>query len=204
MVSRSMPPAELDFRFNLASNNMTYQEFEIKIHSLIATDEIEAAIQLLCKYFHKHASLNKILLQSGRYHALKKDQFNGIVDHATVQQTLNQLRVNILEFVRLEKDGWVDSIPVHTIRSTLKSSVARTTVLWILHHDSNGLTVTQLFERSRTKSRKYIYQAIAELETNDLVEKIKKGRVTRWKLSEKGRKLTKEFENSLLFGLKET
>ena len=82
---------------------MTYQELEIQINNLIAKDEIEAAIALLSQYYQGNERLKAIVLQSGRFHALRKDQISGVLDYATVQRHLNQLRSHILDFVNRSK-----------------------------------------------------------------------------------------------------
>ncbi len=83
---------------------MNFSELEIQIKDLIAKDEIEEAIGLLTKYFRGNNRLDDIVLQSGRYHSLRKDQIKGIVDYAEFNNSLNQLRANILSFLKSQEE----------------------------------------------------------------------------------------------------
>lgn len=117
---------------------MNFQELEVKVKHLIATDDIGMAIQLLSIHFNNNDRLDEIILQSGRYHALEKDLRLGILDYAEVQKILNQLRANILTFLRLEKEeiklstlGDTDESPVN-IELQVRLSVARVSILLLL------------------------------------------------------------------------
>jgi hypothetical protein len=83
---------------------MNYRELESQIQELIAKDEMELAIDLLREYFSKKDELKEILLQSGRYHALRKDHNNGTIEYALVQKTKNQLRESILDFIKTQEE----------------------------------------------------------------------------------------------------
>lgn len=187
---------------------MTYLELEKQINNLIAKDEIEAAIALLSQYYQNNERLKAIVLQSGRFHALKKDQINGVIDYATVQQYLNQLRSNILDFVKSQQ-----GVPLPEDNPENKAgkgkpggiepyraSLARVAVLLILeqgHEGREGLAITEIHKATQLKSRKYIVAALQEMEANGWVEKNKIGRMSFWKLSEQGSKLAREFGQPL-------
>lgn len=186
---------------------MAYPELEIQIINLIAKDEMEAAIALLSKHFSGNEKLKAIVLQSGRFHSLKKDQANGVVDYATVQQTLNQLRANILDFMSSVRAAQAQEADAHPTAEKpgatdqFRPALARVAVLLLLNRvekDQEGLTITEIYEASRIKSRKFIFEAVKEMEDYDLLEKQKKGRLNYWKLSGRGSKLAIEFEQSLL------
>ena len=187
---------------------MTYLELEKQINNLIAKDEIEAAIALLSQYYQNNERLKAIVLQSGRFHALKKDQINGVIDYATVQQYLNQLRSNILDFVKSQqgvplpedKPGNSATGGEVDIKSQYRASLARAAVLLILkqgHDGREGMTITEIHKAAQLKGRKYIVGALQEMEENDWAEKNKIGRMSFWKLSEEGSKLAREFGQSL-------
>ncbi|MCB0555300.1 MAG: hypothetical protein KDD02_17265 [Phaeodactylibacter sp.] len=183
---------------------MTYQELEIQINNLIAKDEIEAAIALLSTYFSGHEALKDIVLQSGRYHSLRRDQRSGVVDYATVQQTLNQLRASILEFVRSVKSA---NLPGHGIQTTadikhrivaeFRPALAKVAVLLLLKRKEAALTITEIYQLSRVKSRKHIHEVIKIMEELELVEREKRERINYWKLSQKGRKLAMDVEQTI-------
>jgi len=83
---------------------MDFKELETQIKELIAKDRVETAIKLLSKYFKNDPRLDEILLQSGQYHALLKDRGRGTIGYDEAKKILNQLRVNILGFIRSEEE----------------------------------------------------------------------------------------------------
>ncbi len=191
---------------------MKNKALELQIKHLIAKDELEQVIQLLSAHFHNNSKLDEILLQSGRYHSLLRDQRKGIVAYLEVQKTLNQLRADILAFLTLELKEEIippsqevskNEKPINAAQK-LRLSLARLSVLWILKRESNnpkGVTISGIYKKSKTKSRKNIYESIVEMEQGALIEKIKVGNRNYWKLTEKGKKLAKEFEAAFLFNL---
>ena len=74
-------------------------KFSAHIKTLIAKDELAKAIQLLTDNYAESEQLDQLILQSGRYQSLKKDQQKGIIDYEAQQKLLNQLRANVLEFI---------------------------------------------------------------------------------------------------------
>ncbi|MCO6477615.1 MAG: hypothetical protein J5I94_13375 [Phaeodactylibacter sp.] len=184
---------------------MTYHELELQINNLVAKDEVEAAIALLSRYFHGDEKLQAIVLQSGRFHSLKKDQMNGVIDYATVQQHLNQLRASILDFVRAHKGS---PLPEESpegaasgsegdIKTAYRASLARVAVALALREAPEGMAITGIQRVAQIKSRKYVVQALQEMEKSGWVEKRKEGRAAYWKLSERGSKMAEEFGRSL-------
>lgn len=197
---------------------MKNKALELQIKQLIAKDELEQAIQLLSAHFHNNSKLDEILLQSARYHSLLRDQRKGIVDYLEVRKTLNLLRADVLAFLKLElteertsvseevsKEVAEQEKPI-SISQKLRLSLARLSVLWILKKENNspkGVTISGIHKKSKTKSRKNIYESIVEMEQGALIEKNKIGNRTYWKLTEKGKNLAEEFETAFLFSLKE-
>lgn len=84
---------------------MNFQELESQIKELIAKDEIEQCIKVLSGYFSKSEKLDSIILQSGRFYSIQKDQSKGTIDYAEFQKVLNQLRENILDFIKSEEEN---------------------------------------------------------------------------------------------------
>jgi len=84
---------------------MKFKDLEKTIKNLVAKDEIAEAIDLLSAAFENHPIINDIILQSGRYHSLKKEQLKGTMDFDTIQTYLNQLRANILTFIQSQKNN---------------------------------------------------------------------------------------------------
>ncbi|MCB0547347.1 MAG: hypothetical protein KDD19_07130 [Phaeodactylibacter sp.] len=184
---------------------MTFEELEIQVSNLIAKDEVEAAITLLSRYFHGNEKLQAIVLQSGRFHSLRKDQMNGVIDYATVQQQLNQLRAGILDFVRSQKSNplWENIQEVTTpevevnYQELYRVSLTRVAVALALREAPEGLSITRVHQVSGGQRRKYIVLALKEMEAGGLIEKHKMSRTTYWKLSEAGSKLASELGRSL-------
>ena len=160
----------------------------------------------MSKYFSENPNLDEIIIQSGMYHSLRKDQRLGIIDSSEVQRNLNQLRLNILEFVRCEKENQEslngeDKQKKGRYDSLFKQSLARLCVLCILkkEEESNGLTIKELQEKSKTESRMWIVKSLHEMEEYGLLEKLKIGKFTNWKLTKTGLLLAEKMKKSLLF-----
>jgi len=83
---------------------MDFKELEIQVKELIAQNKIEIAIKLLTKYFKNDEKLDEIILHSGRYYALRKEQSEGNIGFEEVNKTLGLLRSSILTFLRSEQE----------------------------------------------------------------------------------------------------
>ena len=181
---------------------MNFTELEQQIRILISKDEIAAAIDLLNNSFEGQEGIDAIILQSGRYHSLKKEQLNGTIDFDTLQTSLNQLRANILTFVNTQKE--MDQIggnsnKSNTIKRDLKLSMARISILWLLvdiQQNEDGLSITEIREQTNVESRRNIHQSLEEMADGELIEKIRVGNNTFWKITEKGLTIAEQFENS--------
>lgn len=181
---------------------MDFIELEQQIRTLISKDEIAAAIDLLNISFEDQEGIDAIILQSGRYHSLKKEQLNGTIDFDTLQTSLNQLRANILAFVNTQKEmDRLDANPrkSNTIKHDLKLSMARISILWLLvdtQQSEDGLSITEICEQTNVESRRNIHQSLEEMADGELVEKIRIGKNTFWKITEKGVTIAEQFEDS--------
>lgn len=181
---------------------MNLTELERQIRILISKDEIAAAIDLLNDSFEGQQGIDAIILQSGRYHSLKKEQLNGTIDFDTLQTSLNQLRANILNFVNNQKElmrNSANQCKSSTINHDMKLSMARISILWLLvdtQHDEDGLSIKEIVDQTNTGSRKNVYESLEEMADGELVEKIRVGNNTFWKITEKGVTIAEQFEDS--------
>jgi len=184
---------------------MNFKELEQTAKSYIAKDQLEEAISLMSAYFKEESSVNEILLQSGRYHSLKKDQLNGTVDYTTIQTSFNQLRASMLTFLEKHQPtihSESSSIDKKTMEEELKLSHARISILWLLQDNqgnTKGLTVSQIHHLAKTQNRKFIALALQELAKNGLVERERLNNTTYWCLTEKGDQLADKFKESSIW-----
>ena len=187
---------------------MNFKELEQTAKAYIAKDQLEEAISLMSAYFKEESSVNEILLQSGRYHSLKKDQLNGTVDYTTIQTAFNQLRASMLTFLEKHQptihadSNSNDKNDGKTMEEELKLSHARISILWLLQDnqgDAKGLTVSQIHHLAKTKNRKFIALALQELAKHGLVERERFNNTTYWCLTEKGDQLADKFKESSIW-----
>ena len=59
--------------------------------------------------------------------------------------------------------------------------------------------MTEIYDLSKTKKRKFIFQTLDEMEKWGYVEKARIGKETFWKLSDKGINFSNEIDDSFLF-----
>lgn len=184
---------------------MNYTSLEQQIKLFISKDDLPAAYQLLMEFFEDHAAIDTILLQSGKFHALKKEQLNGTIDFDDAQLVLGRLRANILSFVQNQRASFENDEKRDentTIREEIKLSVARISILWLLvdtQQPENGLSISEICDRTKTKSRKNIYESLEEMAAGGLVEKLSEGKNAFWKITEKGKELAAQFDDSPMF-----
>jgi len=186
---------------------MKFKDLEKTIKSLVAKDEIAEAIDLLTTAFENHPVIHDIILQSGRYHSLKREQLNGTVDFDTIQTYLNQLRANILTFIQSQKENTAFKETTKngeniTIEGAYKFSLARISTLWLLTDSKqreNKLSISEICQLTNNKSRKFIVQSLNELEKNNLVNKISEGKKVYWSVNEKGIALAMKFKGATLW-----
>jgi len=186
---------------------MKFKDLEKTIKTLVAKDEIAEAIDLLSATFENHPVINDIILQSGRYHSLKKEQLNGTMDFDTIQTYINQLRANILTFIQSQKDSAVFKETAKnganiTIEGAYKFSLARISTLWLLtdrKQSENKLSISDICQLTNNKSRRFVVESLNELEQNNLVEKISEGKKVYWSINDKGRALAKKLQEATLW-----
>ena len=109
----------------------------------------------------------------------------------------NEMKKNIKE---LENAIAQDEIQ---FKNVLDLSVAKICVVGILkqisNDQTNGLRMTEIYDLSKIKKRKFIFQSLDEMEKWGYIEKTRIGKETFWKLSEKGIDFSKEIDDSFLF-----
>ncbi len=183
---------------------MTFQEFEQTIKTYVANDKLAEAISLMSAYFKDDPDINDIILQSGRYRSLKKDQQNGTVDYNTLQTAFNQLRANILNFLEQHQPATTNAQDTHhsSIEERMNLSHARISILWLLQDNpqqENGLTISKIHQLANTHSRKFIVLALQEMADAGLIERNKVEKTVYWRLTEKGDEIADRFKASSIW-----
>lgn len=185
---------------------MNILEIETQVVHLVASDNIEAAIELLLLHFQEHERIKQVVLFSSQYHALQKDKSMGVIEWEEEQRRLNQLRINLLEFIKQEVKVITNVIDPKQTEAHYLLSLARIAVLSIINnpaYDATQCTISNVYKWSGIKSRKYIAAALYEMERDELAEKFKVGKTTCWKLTKKGKSMARTVEKSVLFQKKE-
>jgi len=89
-------------------------------------------------------------------------------------------------------------IKLSEFKSQYKLALARMSTMYILSKKDTGLSISEIFKISKTKNRKYIHQAISEMEYAAMIIREKKGKNIYWKLSEKGEKFAEQIGDSII------
>lgn len=109
----------------------------------------------------------------------------------------NEMKKNIKQ---LESSIAQDKIQ---FKNALDLSLAKICVISILKRIStdqpNGLRMKEIYDRSKIKKRKFIFQSLDEMQKWGYVEKVRVEKETYWKLTEKGVDFSKEIDDSFLF-----
>ena len=88
-------------------------------------------------------------------------------------------------------------------KNVLDSSLAKISVVSILKRTSddqtNGLRMKEIYDLSKIKKRKFIFQSLDEMEKWGYIVKARVDKETYWKLSKKGIDFSEEIGNSFLF-----
>lgn len=169
------------------------------IRDLISCDKLEEAIEQLIQICENHDKLDQVLIQSARYHNVKRKLANGMISQSEVDQELNSLRHNILDFIRNEMLITDKAIPysVEDYKNDFALSLTRVKVSQLFlqdYQESLNLSITMIVSLSALKSRKLIVDFIKELESLGLVEKIKIDGKTCWKANQDGISFFKKFD----------
>lgn len=202
---------------------MDFLQLKSEIQYLVAKDNIPNAIKLLAKYFdNDNEKINDIILQSAKYHSMQNALRKGLISYSEVETSSSHLRDNILQFIewveeemesKKNKNQLVKKIEIadyyknknqlENYEYQLRISLARISILWILKEESSVLSklnITEICKETKI-NRKEIVDSLKEMEKSEIIIKHKIADITCYKISEKGKKQIKKFENSLIFKL---
>ena len=85
---------------------MTPQQFIKQVRELIARNELDAALLQLRELFDQSPQLDEVILQSSRYHDIKKLIRLGLVSHPEAAVTQQQIKDGLLDLIReIEASG---------------------------------------------------------------------------------------------------
>ena len=179
---------------------MEYIELKERVKEFIAKDELESAIQLLSDTLGDSERYDEIVVHSARYYRIRKDVINGAVSKQDLKKELNELRRNILEFIRLEESLQTYSEPIDAFKlykTNFHLSLTRIKVaeLLLAQSDANEcFTITAILGSSRLTRRKLVVDALNEMLAMGLVEKYKHQGMSCWRVNEEGKKFFKQFD----------
>ncbi len=91
-----------------------------------------------------------------------------------------------------------------TAAEHLRLSLAQSLVLLILYRNDGAepvLTVSDIHKSAGIKNRRFVFQSLNEMEKLGFAEKKKVTNRTRWKLTQKGKKMGSDFDRALQFTL---
>lgn len=78
---------------------MNTQTLLTKLRDLIARNELPAALTQLRTLLDNSPLLDEVVLQSGRFHAIRQQIRLGVVSHAEATLTQNQIRAGLLDLL---------------------------------------------------------------------------------------------------------
>ena len=87
----------------------TQETFLALIRNLIANDDLSTALEKLRACLDNSPKLDEVLLQSGRFHDIRKQIRLGVLSHADANLTQNQIRAGLIELLREIEDSTADS-----------------------------------------------------------------------------------------------
>ena len=79
---------------------MDFVEIERQVREYIGQNKIQESIDLLSSVFKDDADIDEIILQSAKYHSIKKRERQGTRDNLELELELNNLRANILKILK--------------------------------------------------------------------------------------------------------
>lgn len=177
---------------------MSEPELKDLIRQLIASDDLDAALQLLIRHTEDPVQRDGIIIQLARYNDVKKARANGMMSHSEINHELNKLRDSLLSHLRTEKLMAPTAPQPYSLKDfeeTLALSLTRVRVSEILLSSlalEKGLTITAIMSESRLGSRKLVMDYIKELTIAGLVDKVKESGKTLWRINEAGKKIIRK------------
>lgn len=182
---------------------MTETELKDQVRRMVAADHLDDALGLLVQHLADNHILDDITLQIARLNELKKVRANGTISHAEISQGFNQLRSSLLSYLRTEI--LIIKVPpparahgLQQLQEQMALSFTRLRVTQVLTSELSpmqGMTITEIQQHSRLKSRKLIVDFLNELTSAALLEKTK-GDKTRWRLNEQGMTILRQIVES--------
>ena len=85
--------------------DMNKPSFLSEIRNLIASDDLLAALKQLRRLLDNSPKLDEIILQSARFHDIRRQIRLGVVNHAEANLTQNQIRAGLLDLLREIEDS---------------------------------------------------------------------------------------------------
>ncbi len=185
---------------------MLLTDLQQSIRTLIAEDQLPAAIDMLLKNVRAGVHYDALILQSSKLNGIRKAVLEGRINYEEEQKQLNQLRTALVDLIgRLqEEDLQVPRLiqDPEMIYENYWQSLTRVTILWILvqePHLEDGLTISELYTFSKVDKRKYIVQVLNELRDSTNIETYRKDKLLYWKLTSNGKVLAEELLESAVF-----
>ncbi|MEL7221711.1 MAG: hypothetical protein AAGJ93_10355 [Bacteroidota bacterium] len=165
-----------------------------EVKELISKDKLKKAIQLLSDHILDNEELDSLLIQQARYNRIKKQAANGTVSNDELNNEMNTLGKHILTFLR--DDDWelkvVEeenvSINIDDFQTEVAMSLTRVKVGELLlkyAEESRAVSMKDIMNESKLRSRKLVNDFIKELEVYKLVNREKK-EVVVWSLNKLG------------------
>ena len=104
---------------------MNTQTLLTQLRDLIASNELPAALTQLHTLLDNSPLLDEVILQSGRFHAIRQQIRLGVVNHAEATLTQNQIRAGLLDLLlEVEQQVGVNSSVADT-HTALRLEVER-------------------------------------------------------------------------------
>ncbi|MCY7328848.1 MAG: hypothetical protein LH618_09885 [Saprospiraceae bacterium] len=88
---------------------MTTEAYLKNIRNLIAQNELDEAIKQLRLLLENSPKLDEIILQSARFHDIRRQIRLGVVSHAEATLTQNQIRAGLLDLLRDIEDSTAET-----------------------------------------------------------------------------------------------
>ena len=173
------------------------EEFKQQIRTLIGEAKLDIAINLLASSIKNNEQLKAIILQQARYNKMKNNLTNGTASLDDSNREFSSLNSNILnlldaEDLMIHDEQGINEYSIEDLKENLNIAHTRMKLahLFIAQQDSdNALSIKDIIDQTKLKSRKLVVEFIKELDSFDLLEKRKVDKIATWKLNIEGRKI---------------
>lgn len=172
-------------------------ELKIEIPSvrkLIAQNKLKEAMQQLGNIYTNGPAHDKICNFSAMFYSIKEREDNGTIAHEQATQSMNKLRLSMLDFLSEEGKHTEKPNAIETIDgffNDFQHSLTRIALGKLFLQETQNiqplyLTITTIQQLTQLKSRKLIVTCINEFEQFRLIEKYKTDGKTCWKANQQG------------------